>query len=176
MKEPALESGNIRLRRLQKSDAPQLAELANDKRIWDNLRDYFPHPYRLKDAQDFISRVSQEDPVLTFAVIFDEQFAGIAGLHSQQDVYRKSKEIGYWIGAPFWGKGIATNAVKLLSAYAFDNLACHRLQAGVYSYNPASMKVLENAGYLKEGIFEQAVWKNEEFWDEHRYALLNPSV
>lgn len=172
MKELRLTAGDISLRPLQMSDAKTLALLANDKRIWDNLRDYFPHPYGLPDARSFIKMKNQEDPTHTFSVCYHEEFAGIAGLNTQQDVYRKSKEIGYWLGAPFWGKGIATQAVKLLCAYAFENLDCNRIHTGVFSNNPASMKVLENAGFTKEGVFKDAVWKNNDFWDEHRYAML----
>ena len=153
-------------------DAPAMAQLANDKRIWDNLRDYFPHPYELPHAQEFISYTTQQDPACNFAIVYEDQFAGIISLVEQPDVYQKSWEIGYWLGAPFWGRGIATQAVKLICQYGFEQLDCNRIFTGVFAYNLASMKVLEKCGFSKEGVFAQAIWKNHQFWDEHRFALL----
>lgn len=169
-----LSKAGVTLRLLMQRDAKALVVQANDKRIWDNLMDSFPHPYRLKDAQEFIELTSKQAPPRIFAITINNDLAGVIGLNELADVYTKCYEIGYWLGASFWGKGIATIAVGLLTDYAFRKLDCNRLQAGVYSYNPASMKVLEKCGYNKEGIFKQAVWKNQQFWDEHRYAILKP--
>jgi len=167
--------GSLELRVPTITDARPMAELGNDKRIWDNLRNLFPHPYRLEHAKEFIALVQEENPARTLAICIEGSFAGIIGLNLQPDVYEKSLEIGYWLGAPFWGQGLASRAVKLMSGYAFEYLDCNRLHTGVYSYNPASMRVLEKCGYQKEGVFKNAIWKNQEFWDEHRYALLkNP--
>lgn len=97
----------------------------------------------------------------------------MVGLIFQKDVYRKSTEIGYWIGESFWGKGIATQAVGLLVHHAFEELGLARLYAGIFEYNVGSIRVLEKNGFQKEGISKKAVFKNGKFWDEHRYALLN---
>ncbi|MGB5228245.1 MAG: GNAT family protein, partial [Eudoraea sp.] len=86
---------------------------------------------------------------------------------------RKSAEIGYWIGEPYWGKGIATKAIKLITKYGFEDLKLVRIYAGVFEFNMVSMKVLENNGYKKEGVFKKAVFKNSNFFDEHRYFKLN---
>ena len=88
------------------------------------------------------------------------------GLIFQKDIYWKSAEIGYWIGQPFWGQGIAAKAVWLLVDHAFDELAMVRLYAGVFEYNIGSMRVLEKNGFLKEGISKKAVFKNGKFWNE----------
>jgi len=90
----------------------------------------------------------------------------------QQDVYRKSVEIGYWLGEPFWGMGIATKAVGLIASHAFEDLGLMRIFAGVFEYNIGSMKVLERNGFQKEGIAKKAVFKSDKFWDEHRYYKL----
>lgn len=169
---PELRSGHIVLRPLRDSDAETLATLANDTRIWENLRDHFPNPYNVEDAKLFIEASSMEDPVLIMAITTQGSLAGVIGLTRQSDVYRKSLEIGYWLGAPFWGKGLATTAVTLITEYAFEKLSCNRLFSGVFSFNKASMRVLEKCGFQKEGIFKKAVWKNGRFWDEHRYARL----
>lgn len=163
-------SGHITLQSLKPEDAKPLAILANNKNIWDNVRDYMPHPYSEKDGADFIEMVQKEDPTHTFGIRYNEELAGVVGLVAQEDVYRKSAEIGYWIGEPFWGKGIATQAVHILTNYGFDHLGLLRIYAGVFEYNMGSMKVLEKNGYHKEGIFKKALIKNEQIWDEHRYA------
>jgi len=168
-----LQDGKIILRPLNDNDASELARLANNKKIWDNLRDLMPYPYSIDNAVFFINLTKQENPQVTFAIEFDKQLCGVIGLVQQQDVYRKTAEIGYWIGEPFWNKGIATKAVALITKYAFDDLDLVRLHTGVFEYNTASMKVLEKSGYKKDGVFEKAILKNENIWDEHRYYKIN---
>lgn len=155
------------------SDTSQLAKLANNKNIFDNLRDSFPHPYGESDAELFINSTSQENPKQNFAIEYSGNLCGVIGLIIQNDVYSKSAEIGYWIGESFWGKGIATTAIKLITNYGFEDLKLTRIFAGVFESNKASMKALENNGYKKEGVFKKAVFKNANFLDEHRYFKLN---
>ena len=155
------------------SDISQLAKLANNKNIFDNLRDSFPHPYSESDAELFINSTSQDNPKQNFAIEYAGNLCGVIGLIIQNDVYSKSAEIGYWIGESFWGKGIAATAIKLITKYGFEDLKLTRIYAGVFDYNIASMKALENNGYKKEGVFKKAVFKNANFLDEHRYFKLN---
>ena len=107
-----------------------------------------------------------------FAIECDGKFCGVIGLILQKDVYRKSTELGYWVGEPYWGRGIATKAVARIVQYGFDELNLFRVFAGAFEYNVGSMKVLERNGFEKEGIAKKAVLKNEKFWDEHRYSKL----
>ena len=94
----------ISLRPLTTADAKILAQLANNKKIWDGVRDHFPFPYTLDDARDFIERKVGEVPVYTFAIFNqEEELCGVISLVPQEDVYRISAEIGYWIGEPYWG-------------------------------------------------------------------------
>ena len=163
----------IKIRPLKLSDKTELAKLANNKKIWDNLRDYIPFPYRESDADFFINLTKEENPKQTFGIEYQGKLSGVIGLVIQKDVYKKSAEIGYWIGEPFWGNGIATNAVKLITEYGFDKLDLNRIYTGVFEYNAASMKVLEKNGYKKEGIFKSAIIKNDKVYDEHRFYKLN---
>lgn len=167
-----LSEGKISLRRLEMKDKEKLAFLANNKKVFDNLRDYFPHPYTEKNAEDFIQMTGQENPAMTFAIEYEGQICGVAGLVAQPDVYRKTAEIGYWIGELFWNKGIATIAVKLLTDYAFKQLDFIRIHTGIFEYNTASMKVLERNGYEKDGVFKRSIIKNGVICDEHRYSKL----
>ncbi len=166
-----LSEGNMSLRPLTGSDQEALASLANNKKIWDNVRDYFPFPYTSKDAAAFITLTKQEETPMTFAIEYNRHFCGVIGLVGQSDVYRKTAEIGYWIGEPFWNKGIATTAVRLITGYGLRQAGFVRIYAGIFEYNVGSMRVLEKNGYAKDGVFRKAIYKNGRIWDEHRYSI-----
>jgi len=167
-----LQHGKIILRSLNDNDSTELAQLANNKKIWDNLRDVIPFPYTIDDAIFFINMVKEENPVMTFVIEFERHLCGVIGLVGQKDVYRKTAEIGYWIGEPYWNKGIATVAVQLITEYGFDQLDYVRIHTGVFEYNTGSMKVLEKNGYKNEGVFEKAILKNGQVWNEHRFSKI----
>jgi len=168
-----LKPKEVILRELHLSDISQLAKLANNKNIWVNLRDSFPYPYGEIDAKIFINSVIEEKPKQNFGIEYDGDLCGVIGLIIQKDVYRKSAEIGYWIGESYWGKGIATKAIKLITKYGFEDLKLVRIHAGVFEFNIGSMKVLEKNGYKKEGVFKKAIFKNDKVLDEHKYFKLN---
>lgn len=167
-----LKKDKIVLRPLDDKDASALAVLANNKKIADNLRDIFPFPYALDNAVFFINMVKQEKPTMTFAIEFDGVLCGVIGLVPQPDVYKNTAEIGYWIGEPFWSKGIATEAVNLITRHAFNELNFIRIHTGVFQHNTASMRVLEKCGFKNEGVFEKAVVKNGKILNEHRFAKI----
>ena len=169
-----LEGDHVLLRAVKVEDAEELSNLANNVKIWLNVRDMFPHPYLPEHAHQFIkSRLEPSDDHV-FAIERQGQFCGMIGLHTKKDVYRKNLELGYWLGEPFWGKGIATMAVSLVCNFAFDKAKYNRIYAGVFEYNQASMRVLEKNGFSKEGIRKKAIFKNEAYWDEHLYGKVNP--
>jgi [ribosomal protein S5]-alanine N-acetyltransferase len=161
----------IVLRYLSDTDKSNLAALANNKNISNNLRDIFPHPYTESDAQFFINLTQKESPQMNFAIEFRAELCGVAGLKPGTDVHRMTAEIGYWIGEPFWGNGIATRTVKLITRYGLEELGLTRIHCGIYEFNAASMRVVEKNGYQKDGIFKKAVFKNGKTWDEHRYSI-----
>lgn len=90
----------------------------------------------------------------------------------QSDIYRHSAELGYWLGEPYWGKGIVTEAVKMISSYGFNELKIERIFAGVFDFNKASINVLQKNGYQLEGISKNGVIKNNIIRDEHRFYKL----
>jgi len=167
-----LVEANIRLRPLRYADRERLSRLANNKKIWNTLRDMFPYPYQMADAEKFIDMIKQQDPQATFAIEYERKFVGVIGIILQQDVYRKSAEIGYWIGEPYWNKGISTVALKLMTAYGFKELNLEKLFAGVFEGNEASIRVLEKCGYQFEGVSRKAVFKNNKLIDELRFGKL----
>jgi len=163
----------IRLRRLNNSDTLQIAKLANNKKIWDNQKDINPFPFKLEHAEILIELTEKEKSKETFGIVTDkDKLCGIIGLTVLKDIYRKTAEIGFWLGEEFWGKGIATKAIDLISKYGFEDLRLERIQAAVFDFNVASMKALEKNGYKKEGIFRNSVIKNNKICDEHKYAKL----
>ncbi|TNE74129.1 N-acetyltransferase [bacterium] len=162
------------IRPLTESDYVPLAQLGNNKKIQDNLRDAFPHPYTLDDAKQFIEHCASEHPTQTFAIVYNNQFVGIIGFLSKSDIYRKTAEIGYWIGEPFWGLGIASSALQLATQYGFNELELVRIQTGVMEHNTSSIRVLEKAGYSFECIFEKSILKNDLILDEYRFSKINP--
>jgi len=161
----------VTLRMLSMVDSVELARLCNNKKIWDNVRDYLPNPYTEQNAMEFIQICCQEDPPVTFAIEYKGELAGCIGLVKQTDVYKLSAELGYWIGEPYWGLGIATEAVKLITSYGFEQLGVVRIYSGVFDFNKASQRVLEKSGFKLEGIFEKSIVKNGRISNEHRYAI-----
>lgn len=164
----------VAIRKIQQEDRETLVALANNPNIANNLRDDFPHPYTHDEADLFIEHAQSAHPTKRFCIEKDGVYVGNIGLHSQDDIYQRSAEIGYFIGEPYWGKGIATQAVKIIVDYGFSQLNIHRIFAGVFSYNEASRKVLENAGFKSEGVSKDAVFKNGIFYDEWKFARINP--
>jgi len=167
-----MQSGEVSLRAFIKEDRQALASLCNNKNIWDNVRDYLPHPYTLKDADAFIEFCTNTDTAKNFAITYKNELAGTVGIEPQKDVYRLSAELGYWIGEPFWGKGIATKAVKLITNYGNKELGIIRFFSSVFDFNKGSMRVLEKAGFELEGIGKKAIIKNDVICDEYKYALV----
>jgi RimJ/RimL family protein N-acetyltransferase len=153
-------------------DAPSIAEYANNKKIWLNLRDAFPHPYSLKDAESFISRVIETNPKTMFAIATQTEAIGSIGLTIGIDVHRFTAEMGYWLAEPFWGKGIMTQAVKKMISHGTQVLNLHRIYAEPYTTNPASARVLEKAGFTCEGVLRSNVFKDGKILDQLLYSYV----
>ena len=149
-----------------------LAANADDVRIWRNVRDRFPHPYTLDDARQWIGVASTADPTTDLAIVVDGAAVGGIGLVLGQDIGRVSAEIGYWLGADHWGRGLATQAVRAFTAWAFERFAIQRLFAMVLEWNPASARVLEKAGYQFEARARRAAIKDGRVMDMLVYAMV----
>ena len=166
------EIGEYIVRDWQVDDAPPIAEFANNKKIWINLRDSFPHPYRLQDAKSFIACAIETNPTTVFAIATKSEAIGSIGLMLGKDVHRHTAEMGYWLAEPFWGKGIMTQAVSSLADFAIHDLKLHRVFAEPYITNPASARVLEKAGFIREGILRSNVLKDGKILDQFLYSFV----
>lgn len=162
------------LRPLREDDAERLAFEANTTRIFENVRDRFPHPYLISHARAFISEQQDYNPPRHWAIDFNNTFCGVIGYVPQEDVYRFSAEIGFWLGESHWGRGYVTESIIALTDHIFKATDILRVYAMVFGFNTASMRALEKAHYLKEGVSVKHVFKNARFWDEHRYYRLHP--
>ncbi len=158
----------IILRPWRREDRFILTELANNINIWNNLRDRLPYPYRLHHADIFMKYCARHSPPQVLAIEADGLVVGCIGLQMQDDVSRISAELGYWIGEPYWGKGIAGESIKLMMGYAFETFpVISRIYARVFEYNKPSMKVLEKNGFHLESIQKQSAIKNNVVVDEY---------
>ena len=163
---------DVMLREITKADLPKMAEYSNNRKVSENLRDGFPNPYTIDDAKRFFEMVSKQNPKTFLAIEYKGNYVGNISLSVGTDVYRKSAEIGYFIGEPFWNKGIATRAVNLVTKFGFENLDIVRIYTGIFAYNKASQRVLEKCGFQKEAVFKDAIFKYGILYDEIRFAKL----
>ena len=159
------------LREWKKGDEIALQKHANNKNISRFLFDRFPNPYTLADAKEFVSGHLNQNPLRNFVISINDEVAGVIEFKPGLDIYRKTAVLGYWLGEPFWGNGIMTEAIALITGYAFKNFELLRIQSHVNANNPASMRVLEKAGFKKEGILKKAIFKDGVIMDEHVYGL-----
>lgn len=167
--------GEVILREIMEADLKKMALYANNEKVSINMRDGFPKPFTIERAVAFKQMVDNQHPKSIFAIEFQQQYVGNASLSLGTDVYRKSAEIAYFIGEPFWNKGIVTKAVNLLTEWGFNKLDIVRIHTGVYDYNLASQRVLEKCGFIKEAVFKLAIYKNDRLYDEIRYAKIKPN-
>lgn len=161
----------ITLRPWVEADAELLTVYFNNINIWNNLRDYIPHPYTIEDAEKFIHVQKEIFPTLNFAIMSGEELVGGIGIILGEDVYKMNVELGYWIAEPFWGTGIATEAVRQMNYYVFENFAINRIVAEVFEYNKTSMRVLEKNGYHLECVRRKAVLKNDFLYDNYVWVV-----
>ena len=160
------------IRSWRMADAPSIVRYANNRKIWINLRDAFPHPYTLRDARDFIEYTRAQRPETAFALAIGEEAVGGIGFQLQRDVERVSAEIGYWLGEPFWGRGIVTEALVALTGHAVHTHGLTRVFALPFAENAASCRVLEKAGYVLESRLRNSAIKDGRVTDQMQYAFI----
>lgn len=162
------------LRPFRRGDEASLVRHINNPKIYRNtLR--IPYPYRMRDAREWVRKCrtanhARKKTDVNFAIEIDGGVAGGIGL--SHIVPRHKAEIGYWLGEEYWGKGIMTEAAKRVTRFGFKNLRLKRIYAGVFPRNRASMRVLEKAGYEREGILRKQARKKARFINEVLYAIV----
>jgi [ribosomal protein S5]-alanine N-acetyltransferase len=158
------------IRPWQPDDLENLVKNANNPNIARYMTDAFPHPYTLESGKSFLSFAMQGNPIHIFAIEADGVAAGGIGIHPQSDIMRKNAELGYWLGEPYWGRGIITAAIPQMLKFAFDTYDITRVYARPFGNNPASARVLEKCGFVLEATISRNIFKNGEFLDELIYG------
>jgi ribosomal-protein-alanine N-acetyltransferase len=116
-----------------------------------------PHPYTIADAEAWVAKVSDEMPIDNFAIEVDDTHAGGIGIRLHGGERNGVAEFGYWLGQEYWGRGIATEAARLVISYAFRRRGLRRLEAHVFAPNVVSARVLEKCGFVREAISREAL-------------------
>lgn len=153
-------------------DKSSLVRYANNRNVWLNLTDGFPHPYTDSSADAFLAMVGRQDPVTFFAIATAEEAIGGIGVSIGSDIHRRTAEMGYWLAEPFWGRGIVSEAVATFAAYAFEHFDLVRIHADPFAGNRASCRVLEKAGFVAEGLMRANVIKDGALLDQWMYARI----
>jgi RimJ/RimL family protein N-acetyltransferase len=160
------------VRSWQSGDVASLVTHANNRKIWINLRDRFPYPYTRADGRAFIRDSRRAEPEASFAIAVGGAAVGGIAFRLQPDVDRVSAEIGYWLGETLWGRGIATEALQAVTHQAIDRHGLTRVFALPFAHNQASCRVLEKAGFVREGYLRRSAIKDGAIVDQIQYAFI----
>ncbi len=167
------------IRELEKQDLTAIVEQVNNLNVSRNL-DLVPHPYIKKDAEWFINHCKKEAKKkprenYELAIILKEEgtLIGVIGI-THVDIFKKKATFGYWLGEKYWGKGIMSEAGKAMTDFGFTKLKLKRIEAGVYTGNIGSERVLQKLGFKYEGLARKAARPKStgEFHDAKMYGLL----
>lgn len=166
------------IRKWQFADAKDLATALSNKKVQNNLRDGLPYPYTEQEGKEYISLMldADENNTIAFAVTADGKVIGSISAFRQDNIHRQTAELGYYVAEEYWGKGIMTEAVKKLCDYVFTHTDIIRVYAEPFSYNTASCRVLEKAGFTCEGTLRSNAVKNGKVLDMKMYSKLKTEM
>ena len=167
-----LRSPECVVRSYRADDAASLAKHGNNRHIWENLRDRFPHPFTEAHGAAYIAYVLQDPDAASFAIDVGGLAVGGISLNFGADIERIGAEIGYWLGEEFWGRGITTAAIRLVTEYALHDRGLVRVFAVPFTTNVGSIRALEKVGYQREGIMRRSAIKDGTVRDQCLYAIV----
>lgn len=167
---PTLETARLRLRPYSDADIAELLPLIGTREVAaTTLR--IPHPYTEQDARDFFALL-QGTRKIWLAITLRADGSQIGGIGLTVDDQHQHAELGYWLGAPYWGQGYATEAATDMLRYGFETLRLHRIFASHFKHNPASGRILVKLGMRHEGCQREHLRKWDEFVDSELYGVL----
>lgn len=162
---------DFRLRPFSDNDLGALVKHANDATVAANLTDAFPHPYTEDAGRNFLSEAMKPVP-LRRCISIGGEACGAIGLHPKQDLWRLNMELGYWLAKEHRGKGIMTEAIRLMVQLGFATFPeIVRIYATPFGSNVASQRALEKAGFMLEAKLTGTLVKNGVVQDEWIYAV-----
>lgn len=147
---PVIETRRLTLRAPGLQDCSRIAGLANDADVA-RMTLRMPHPFGVGDAEDFVLAVASQDPARARTFVIEHEDHGVVGVLGVFQDADPAPEAGYWIGRPYWGRGLATEALEGAVLWASRRWKRRALVAGHFTDNPASGRVLEKAGFLYTG-------------------------
>ena len=173
---PTLPGALCTLRALTAADAPAIARHADDEGVWLNLYEGFPRPYTLADAEWWCGtgcRLPEAGHV--FAIDVDGEAIGCMAVRPDSGWLRCNAEVGYWIGRAFWKRGIASESLRRVTAWAWEALPeLTRLYAPIFSFNVGSQAVARHCGYAFEADMKRSAIKDGRVIDRVQYAAHRP--
>lgn len=167
-----LDAGLCVVRDWRPADKPSLIRSANNRNIWRNLTHQFPHPYSEADADLWLAQIAAAGEPTHWAIEVDGEAVGAIGVDPGEGIYERNAHLGYWLAEPHWGRGIMSAAVRVCADHLFAHLQLVRLEAPVFEWNPASMRVLEKCGFAREGVLRRSAFKDGQLIDVVLYARL----
>ena len=167
-----LDCGHCKVRSWRLEDLESLVYHANNRNVWLNLRDRFPHPYTVEEAKKWLSHAAAAAPEVDFAIEYNGEAVGGIGFILGKDVERHSAEVGYWLGESLWGQGIVTAVLQKATLFAFSKFNLWRVFAVPFSDNLGSIRVLEKAGFMREGVMCCSAVKDGQVKDQFLYAFV----
>ena len=165
-----LDCGPCVVREWQPSDKGSLVRMADNRNVWRNLAHRFPHPYTEADADAWFSRLAAMPRPTAWAIEVEGAAVGGVGIDIGEGIFARKANFGYWLGEPYWGRGIMTAAVRTTAEFALEHFDLARLESPVFEWNPASMRVLEKCGFQREGVMRKSVSKDGQIIDAVLYA------
>lgn len=162
---------DIALRLWSPGDLAQLVKHGDNRNIAAHMADGFPSPYTPDEGEKFIRRATGDDPTKIFAIVYHQEVIGSIGIFPDTDIHRKNAAIAYWIAEPFWGKGVASEAIRKIVHYGFSTFDIIRIYAKPFGTNRASQRALEKAGFKLEATLEKTIFKNGTLLDEMIYSI-----
>lgn len=159
------------IREWTRADKESLIRFANNRNVWRNLTHMFPHPYTEAHAEEWFCSLERRPEPTHWAIEVEGHAVGGIGVTLREGIYAKSALFGYWLGEPFWGRGIMTEAVNAVSRHILAHFGLVRLESPVFAWNPASMRVLEKCGFVREAVLRSSVMKDGQIIDQVVYAF-----
>jgi RimJ/RimL family protein N-acetyltransferase len=157
----------------QPSDKTSLVANANNRSVWRNLAHRFPHPYTSADADGWFALLARMPRPTHWAIEVDGEAVGGVGIDLGEGIFERSAKFGYWLGEPYWGRGIMTSVVRATAAFALEQFDLVRLESPVFEWNLASMRVLEKCGFQREGVMRKSVFKDGKVIDAVLFARVS---
>jgi len=175
---PILQGERCLLRALVPEDASALAAHADDPAVARNMFDAFPQPYTMDAATAWATHESHSGAFgWVWGIVVDGGVVGCIGLRQDTGWLRCNAEIGYWIGRAHWRRGIASDALRQVTDWAFAAVPeITRIHAGIFAWNEGSQAVARKCGYIREGVLKQSAIKDGRVIDRVVWATYRTEI